>query len=494
MPNRASRQARNRSRNNRRRNRTQRPQSPEKSESPDNMKMLQEELRTSALRSGQMWDCPVCLETLDPKQFTFTNCSHKMCSKCFADTRISKCPICREDMGKGDITPEWESESEEEAEIPTGVFTAENMENAPALIRDLFNLLQNAPNTSSLERHINANERRFLRVASQEQKDSLCNINLSRENVELGRDKLFVAYDMFDVRNAEVIKKGFYIFDLDDHPDILRMIQGNHEDLSGPIQVVISQYIHDEIDGFKFGDPWIAYPCLITNIYENICSMCNDNYLPPIYKLYTRMTAKLFHEEWIESLYDVDTFNSKVRIMGSLIDRFDDDDELRKYFRNSKKKLVTMNETIAPMMLVDSLRHVLYEVMDYFHQNLFAFDNNIDQFMINLNQKIKTEVDSCVAGFGFSHHAEIVNDKSKYENMINTFLKHLQFLCIVPPVNQFSSYYVTNVEEINFTYNIEDPQEVTYNRIRNPLPIQQFKTKYNMPDLQVRTTTGHPTD
>jgi len=39
--------------------------------------------------------CSVCLECFEKDKTIFTTCSHLLCSSCFEDERITKCPLCR---------------------------------------------------------------------------------------------------------------------------------------------------------------------------------------------------------------------------------------------------------------------------------------------------------------------------------------------------------------------------------------------------------------
>ena len=42
--------------------------------------------------------CSVCLECFEKDKTIFTTCSHLLCSSCFDDERITKCPLCRVDI------------------------------------------------------------------------------------------------------------------------------------------------------------------------------------------------------------------------------------------------------------------------------------------------------------------------------------------------------------------------------------------------------------
>ena len=42
--------------------------------------------------------CPICLELFENEKTVFTKCSHLLCSNCFNDARVVKCPLCRLDI------------------------------------------------------------------------------------------------------------------------------------------------------------------------------------------------------------------------------------------------------------------------------------------------------------------------------------------------------------------------------------------------------------
>lgn len=42
--------------------------------------------------------CSVCLECFEKDKTIFTTCSHLLCSSCFEDERLTKCPLCRVDI------------------------------------------------------------------------------------------------------------------------------------------------------------------------------------------------------------------------------------------------------------------------------------------------------------------------------------------------------------------------------------------------------------
>ena len=42
--------------------------------------------------------CSICLEPFEKDKTVFTKCSHLLCSGCFQDSRLTKCPLCRIDI------------------------------------------------------------------------------------------------------------------------------------------------------------------------------------------------------------------------------------------------------------------------------------------------------------------------------------------------------------------------------------------------------------
>jgi len=42
--------------------------------------------------------CSICLEPFEKDKTVFTKCSHLLCSGCFQDPRLTKCPLCRIDI------------------------------------------------------------------------------------------------------------------------------------------------------------------------------------------------------------------------------------------------------------------------------------------------------------------------------------------------------------------------------------------------------------
>ena len=91
---------------------------------PSNTVMLQEEIRNGMAERGEKWECPVCMEDFEAADIVFAPCSHKLCATCFNDSRIDKCPVCRETLGKPVVAPVWESESSEEEEFEEGTLPA----------------------------------------------------------------------------------------------------------------------------------------------------------------------------------------------------------------------------------------------------------------------------------------------------------------------------------------------------------------------------------
>lgn len=58
----------------------------------------QEQIRNLLIELKKSIDCPICMETIDPKNIEMTACGHKYCKQCINTIKQSnnpECAICR---------------------------------------------------------------------------------------------------------------------------------------------------------------------------------------------------------------------------------------------------------------------------------------------------------------------------------------------------------------------------------------------------------------
>lgn len=429
MPNRGSRQARNRSRNNRRRNRNQAEKSPERNESPDNMKMLQEELRSSALRTGENWDCPVCLDTLNPNEFTFTKCSHKICSKCFSDTRISKCPICREDMGKGDVTPEWESESESEE------------------------------NTISFQDIIRYSERQDEQMGEREVIIQNC---MEPPEARPEFHSLYFCFDLYNSITKEWIGKNTYAFDplVAHDPRINTQKIMSYDTPTNERLPWLALFGYAQL--FELGDADIYSNIHMTitsftNCYNGITHLLKDNYCSPFLLISNERCIERFCDKlFLDILGGEEKYMVSTAINHKARERFSNPEECYTYYRTTLpgrsniKKKKTLKEHIIPMAICKYFRIKLREL--FANNAPSPAQTSVPEFT-KLYKLIKGTFPSIFGMILQKFRSEFDEDNEYFFDIVYKYLKHIQRLFVVPPVMGTGGWKIMGLQHIKFSVN-----------------------------------------
>lgn len=475
MPNRASRQSRNRSRNNRRRNRNQ-PARTERAESPDNMKMLQEELRSSAIRSGEKWDCPVCLDTLNPKKFIFTNCSHKICSKCFNDTRISKCPICREDMGKGDVVPEWESESEEEEIDVSNIadVAARFAAAAAAGVRTL-----------SVPQIVDYSVRQDDQMAGRGDEVIGDYMEPPEANPEL--DGLLISFEIIDSVSKETLGHNTMSFlpteNIYNLPSDMMMDRNSDNDERFTF---ISIYIYAEL--YRLGDITnlasdnIYVKLLyITNCWNGIHKPLKEHLCSPYLLLCNPRCIDRFCDDMVIEVMGREQYTNSVELLNRNMKRFPTPVDCYEYYRtapegrscNKKKKI--LKEQIAPLAICKIMKEIIKPILSGEIPSIRA--TRLSD-LETLHEKIRATIPLIAGAMYKFWKPELDEDPQYFFDFIRKYLKHLQRLFICPPVMGAHSWSMLGLTNIDFIKDGSCFNVDTDNSVEALVRIQQ---EYNLP-------------
>ena len=464
MPNRGSRQSRNRSRNNRRRNRKQ-TQRTERDESPDNKKMLQEELRSSAIRAGEKWDCPVCLDSLHPKKFTFTNCSHKLCSKCFDDTRISKCPICREDMGKGDVVPEWESESEEEivVDMPGGMRVR----------------------TLTLPQICDYSVRQDDLMGDTGEEAVGDYMEPPSENPEL--DGLLISFEIINSITKE--KMGHNTMSFLPQQNIYQlpadlMMDGNRD----PTErfTFVSLFIYAEL--YRVGDITnlatdnIYVKLLyITNCWNGIHKPLREHLCSPYLLLCNTRCISRFCDDMVIEIMGKETYDRSVDLLNRNCERFSNPIECYEYYRtategrscNKKKKI--LKEQIAPLAICRMMVELIKPILS---GNLPSIRATSMSDLRTLFDKVSSTIPLLAGGMYKFWKPELDEDPEYFFDFLRKYLKHLQRLFICPPVMGARHWQMIALSNMKFRKDGENFNSKTDN---TPEEFARIQQEFNLP-------------
>jgi len=61
---------------------------------------IKEQLMTMATELKKTWECPICIDMIEPKDLAITNCGHYFCKECLDKHKVANrgncvCPQCR---------------------------------------------------------------------------------------------------------------------------------------------------------------------------------------------------------------------------------------------------------------------------------------------------------------------------------------------------------------------------------------------------------------